>query len=372
MKKQLPVQQRSRWLAKTLSVLREEWHSKRADCFERVICGLLNSRRLGIAAIGRHLPGETSIKHSIKAVDRSLSSELDLVPLWRYFLGQCRPAGGRRLELALDWTDLGGALESLVLAAPHDGRALPVAWTSFIKGEYSRSRNAVETTLCRLICGLVDGPKPLLLMDRGFARARLFRALGRHQIPFIVRIKRGTYIMRGEEKRELRKMRVARGQVRDLGEVELGIDARVPVRVVLAWGQGRGKKQPKEPWVIATSLPASEYSGAQVAAAYTRRFNIEQNFRDHKSLRFGLQMRAVNIASPKRWDALLAVAAVAAWVFTNLGRHIETTKQHLSFRANTAKHRTHSLHFLGMHFVDKFREWSKLRLGAQQFITPFS
>jgi hypothetical protein len=93
--------------------------------------------RLGVAAIGRSLPGNTTCKHRIKAVDRFLGNQaIDLTSLWRSLLA-CACVHGNRLFLLLDWTDLDGQHEALVAAVAFAGRALPAAWTTSRKGIYT-------------------------------------------------------------------------------------------------------------------------------------------------------------------------------------------------------------------------------------------
>jgi hypothetical protein len=71
-----------------------------------LVFGLLRSPRLGVASLGRALPGPAAEKHRIKRVDRFLGNR-------RLQVGKCvRPlvqaiAGTRkRLFVAIAWTDL--------------------------------------------------------------------------------------------------------------------------------------------------------------------------------------------------------------------------------------------------------------------------
>src|SRR5579864_6853050 len=122
----------------------KSWDKRRADCFSRLVAGLMRGGRLGVAAIGRHVPADTSDKHRIKSVDRFLGNDaIELSGLWLSLLALAC-SGGSRVFVLLDWTDLGDGFEVLVAAVAFGGRAVPVAWATAKKGQYLRSRNAME------------------------------------------------------------------------------------------------------------------------------------------------------------------------------------------------------------------------------------
>jgi hypothetical protein len=58
------------------------------------------------------------------------------------------------------------------------------------------------------------------------------------------------------------------------------------------------EKGMKEPWCLATSLHGA--TAAQVVALDSRRFTIEESFRDTKDLRFGMGLSSMSIAEPAR------------------------------------------------------------------------
>lgn len=77
--------------------------------------------------------------------------------------------------MLLDWTDLGDGFEALVAAVALGGRAVPVAWATAKKGQHTRSRNAMESTLCKLVKALLPPRVELVIVaDRGFGRGSFF------------------------------------------------------------------------------------------------------------------------------------------------------------------------------------------------------
>src|SRR5579863_5843760 len=111
------------------------WDQRRSSCLARMVVGLMQGGRLGVAAIGRHLQTKTTDKHHIKSVDRFLGNQaLDLTVLWRS-LASLASHQRRRLFVLVDWTDLHhDRFEALVAAVSYGGRALPIAWATAKKG----------------------------------------------------------------------------------------------------------------------------------------------------------------------------------------------------------------------------------------------
>lgn len=95
---------------------------------------------------------------------------------------------------------------------------------------------------------------------------------------------------------------------------------------------------------------------------------IEHNFRDHKSLRFGFQLRSVRRTTPARYDRLFAIAALAMLLLVNLGAYVEWHGLQHGFKGNTDPQRTHSLLRLGLAFMTRLHlRRPRLRLLAWAF-----
>jgi hypothetical protein len=335
------------------SALVKKWDARRANCFALLVVALMRSRRLGVAAIGRSIPSNTTDKHHIKAVDRFLGNDkVDLPTLWEALLNTAAQ-GQRRLFVLLDWTDLhDGVHESLVASVSFGGRALPVAWSTSAKGLYWKSRNKLESGLCVAIKGLLPpGVELVIVADRGYCRASLLKGLKRAGIKFIIRIRKDVHLIQGRGRGPVGNRAIERGHVRDLTDAQFGADARVDIRCVITFGKGPRGKAPKQPWYLVTNLEPSELKAGTVVEAYKLRMRIEENFRDFKSMRFGFQLRSVRLSTAARYDRLLAVAAVALLLLVHIGQRVEALGLHRRFKANTSPKRTHSLFQLGMAFL---------------------
>ncbi len=97
----------------------------------------------------------------------------------------------------------------------------------------------------------------------------------------------------------------------------------------------------KEAWHLATSY--GDKTAAEIVALYSKRFTIEESFRDQKNLRFGMGLSETRISTPERRDRLLLVSAIAIALLTLLGAAGEAIGIDKYLKTNTVKHRTLSL-----------------------------
>lgn len=331
------------------------WDQRTGACLGRLVYALLQSRRLGVAALGRYRPTKTTTKHHIKAVDRFLGNPtMDLSLLFGSFLLFLCP-GLSRVFVLLDWTDLhDGEHEVLVAAISFGGRSLPIAWSTWKKGHYLRSRNKVESTLCALVQSLLPSSTELCIVaDRGFGRASFLKALSRLGISYVIRFKKDIHLL--SEKGERILPCLHRGQTRDLPSVFFGRQAQWSARCILTWGRSGNKAYPKEPWFLVTNLSPEALCAHHVVFAYRRRMRIEHAFRDHKSFRFGFALRHLTLSSAKRYDHVLAISTLALLILMLLGKKAEALGIAKTFRANTVKTRTHSLFLLGLFLLHRLK-----------------
>lgn len=350
------------------------WDQRRALCLGTLVYALMRGGRLGVAEIARHVPTDTTDKHHIKQVDRFLGNEkVDLYALWTALLALAA-ADAERLYVLVDWSDLGCGFEVLKATVSYGGRSQPVAWVTTRKGHYDRSRNVFESNFCKVIkAHLPVGVELVIVADRGFGRASFFRALRRAGIHYIIRIRKDVHLIHGRGKGPVENRSIQRGRVRDLVDARYGEDARLTVRCVITFGHGTKRRKPKRPWYLVTSLSPEALAADDVVKAYATRMRIEHNFRDHKSMRFGFQLRSVRLTTTDRYDRLLAIAAVAMLLLVNLGAYVERRGLHQRFKANTDPRRTHSLLHLGLAFLLRVcLRAPKVRLFRYAFAEPLA
>ena len=96
-----------------------------------------------------------------------------------------------------------------------------------------------------------------------------------------------------------------------------------------------------EPWLLATSLPTKTAAACKrIVRAYTTRMQIEEGFRDIKSVRFGLGYRLSRSKIVQRIETLLLIALLAMLIAWIIGLSTLNNDTHRRYQANTVKTRT--------------------------------
>ena len=238
----------------------------------------------------------------------------------------------RLLGLAIDWTMFDTMLPSgekmryqvlcIARLRPRKGRAIPLPQLAYDRDDLGeRSQNQLEQdALLAVTRALPESVRPVILADRGFHRASFIRWLQKHDLHYVVRIKKGSCITEEDGRRwKLGEEGLGPGQLRFACGVRYGLYHGRPrddlwINVALCWRVPKSKardprrKVPAEPWYLATS-----FTSAKVAAAwYWQRGWIEQSFKDSKS-RFS--MAEARVGSPERLSRLLAALTIAlSWL----------------------------------------------------------
>lgn len=98
-----------------------------------------------------------------------------------------------------------------------------------------------------------------------------------------------------------------------------------------------GRSAAKEPWLIFSST--DDFKPREIMKLYRRRMQIEQNFRDEKSERFGFGLRASYSRSAGRMLVLSLLATLSTIVLWLVGYEAENKGLHLRYQANSIKSR---------------------------------
>ncbi len=166
-----------------------------------------------------------------------------------------------------------------------------------------------------VIRALPLGIQPVILADRGFARATFLEWLQQQHLDYIVRIDKGTCIAEPDGRRwKLGEEALHPGDVDFHPLVRYGLHHGRPreryTYLALTWRlprhQQRDRRQakPEQPWYLATNQPIA----AQAVAWYRQRFWIEESFKDAKS-RF--RLKYAQIGCPQRLTRLLMALTIA-------------------------------------------------------------
>lgn len=323
-------------------VFGEGLHDKRVLSLAFATLGVIHAASLSVYAIGQALAQArgTQGKHGVKQVDRLLSNTgicaWELFALWVPFvLGQ-----RTRAVVNMDWTDFEADDHTTLMISlvTGHGRSTPLVWMTVQKSVLKGMRNEVEdAVLGRLREVLPSGVKVTVLADRGFGDQNLYALLTQLGFDYVVRFRQGIAVTSTEgERRKAADWVPEAGRARKLSQARVTAQLTQVGAVVCV-----KKKGMKEPWCLATSH--DELSAAQIIRLYSRRFTIEEGFRDVKDLRFGMGLSSFRMAEPERRDRMWLLAAMACALLTLLGAAGESLGLERYLKANTDKRRTYSL-----------------------------
>ncbi|REL25917.1 IS4 family transposase [Thalassotalea euphylliae] len=319
---------------------------------------LIDSNRLTLTDIGRHLEGKAFSKNKIKRIDRFLNNDhlqRELIDIYRAL---AKPVISQLpyLVIAVDWSGCCGSNYHLLRASLLvDGRSMTL-YNMVVEEKDKETRTTHQLFLSRLSHILAGHAKVYITSDGGFLTPWYAEVLA-HGWDFIGRL-RGTMKCQLKQQptqwqtlAQLRKD--ASCTPKNLGSARLTQHSKTGCQASLHLYQGehrgrRGKSRftkddkmyrnlAHEPWLIATS--DAELTSREVINLYAKRMQIEQNFRDDKSEQYGFSWRFSRTMGIKRMSILCLIACVASLVLWLIGFEAERRKWHFRFQANTVRKR---------------------------------
>ncbi|EBL3322363.1 IS4 family transposase [Salmonella enterica subsp. enterica] len=334
-------------------------HKYRQNALLDATIALINGASLTLTSIGRYLPGTAQVKNKIKRVDRLRGNESlhrniplifrNIIAMLTSQLSLC--------VIAVDWNGY-PSQEHHVLRASLicDGRSIPLLrW--IVPSEKQQNAKVQQAFLNTLAEAVNPEARVIIVTDAGFQNA-WFRHIESLGWDFIGRI-RGNIQMRLEAKGEYwfrRQELQASSKPEYLGPGTLARSeyARCDGHFYLHKKEPKGRKNKrsrcgiarpsqlkdaspaaKEPWLIFSST--DDFKPRVIMKLYSRRMQIEQNFRDEKSERFGFGLRASYSRSAGRVLALSLLATLSTIVLWLVGYHAENKGLHLRYQANSVR-----------------------------------
>lgn len=350
------------------SLMGDHLHAKRVLSLASGVVGAVHAAALGVRAIGLGLAEVVGLekKHAVKQVDRLLSNQG--IDVWEEFAVWVPFVIGARTEalVALDWTEFDDDDQMtlcLNLVTSH-GRATPLMWMTVKKSELAEQRNAHEDKLlARLAEVAPEHVEITILADRGFGDQARYDNIEGLGLKFIIRFRECIHVaVDGGELRQASELVPRNGRTKVIADAEV-TRKRTPVPAVVLVK----KAKMQEAWCLATNH--NKMTGAQVVAAYGRRFTIEENFRDSKDPRFGFGMSASRISRPDRRDRLFFISALAIVLLTILGAAGEDLGIDRYLKVNTSKRRQLSLLRQGLEWYALIPMMERTRL--RKLMTKF-
>lgn len=281
-----------------------------------LVAAALRTERPNLAALGRRLAGLTTAKSAIKRVWRFTDNHrIEVADAMAGVIAHLVRKRKKRLIVSFDWTEV-RHFHTLMAAACIGGRAVPLLWASYPAWKLTRSQNALEEGLLRLLRTLIPESVPVVILaDRGFGRAEWAAVCQELGFRYLVRIKPAVTIACSRYRGVLSRYPVRKGIAHVLRGVLYRKDARVTHNIVVRWREGLPKKR-DEPWYLMTDL---EGRAERLCQLYGRRMSVQELFRDHKSRRNGFALRNTRIQKVERFDRFLLILALAYILLVGLG-----------------------------------------------------
>jgi hypothetical protein len=312
------------------------WRKTQHTNLAQLLCALLQRPRLCLSELARAWPRPDQPLHGrLKRLMRFLDNRrLDEAALFRRFLKlsyrvgeDLPPLVGQPplLPILLDTTYF-ESFAALVAAVPCGSRALPVALTTYHRTELTAffapttvadlSQNQIEELLLAwLVDDLVSAALcPVVVADRGFARASRFRWFQARQRHFVIRIDAETCVQPqpdGAPTPVAMAIALRPGQRAWYPTATYHREERRPVSLLAVWDHGQ-----QAPWYLATTLP----DAVTTEMCYRWRMRIECATRDEKTgvlLREGDDHHAIR--SLPHLHRLLLARCLAEWLCALVG-----------------------------------------------------
>ncbi|SVI00692.1 ISSfl3 ORF [Shigella flexneri] len=335
-------------------------HQYRQNAIIDSAAALVGGASLSLTSIGRHLPGPARVKDKIKRVDCLLGNKRlhNDIPLIFKNITSMMTNKLSWCVIAVDWSGY-PFQEYHVLRASLlcDGRSIPLMSQVFPS---KKNNEAVEIAFLDALSGAISPrTRVVIVTDAGFQSA-WFRHIKSQGWDFIGRIRGVVKFRLDSDKDKWLDIKICRGssEAKYLGTGTLARKKRSQCeghfylykhspkgrksrrargRPGLPTTEKEQKAAGREPWLIFSNT--AEFNAKKIMKLYSRRMQIEQNFRDEKSERFGFGLRASRSRRGERFLVLSLLVTLASIVLWLLGYHFENKGFHLKYQANSLKKR---------------------------------
>lgn len=321
-------------------------HKKTRESLKTHVNSLLaNETKLSLSSIGRNLPGSASEKSKINMTWRFLCNkriETNTRPIYRDIFKNFL-SGLDELIIAVDWSGCCSHDNYLLRASlVFEGRSIVIY--NEVHPQKMLAKEQVHNAFLKNLSSILPGNKPVVIITDGGFKTPWFSAIQKLGWYFVGRI-RGKFSYKLKERNDWLGIeelysQTCPGESLFIGACELGKKAyktRSNGVIVTHWEskKGRKSKSPRypdvekryselnsEPWVIFSNLHQNEHFSNEkdlarfvkvVKNIYAKRMQIEQNFRDDKSIRYGFGWRLSGTNNPSKINVLLLLVAVASF-----------------------------------------------------------
>lgn len=339
-------------------------HALRRPLFEVAVTALMSGCKLSLTRLARATMGCGQLKAALKRIDRLIGCpriEQESCAIAKALLGTSTRSK-QPLVIAVDWSAVspGGTFVELraVLSWLGMGRGLTIYQKVYSEKLQGNAR-AERELLDRLSQWIAPGQPVIIVSDAGF-RKPWFARVQAHGWSWIGRV-RGVSQLRQEEGPWAKLSTCFKQATARAGrwtDCQLTRRHRWPCDVVLVKHRPKGgarydrpghgsthkaraeaRQAAQEPWVLAVSKDLRGFRPEEIVAMYATRMQIEECFRDSKSVTLGMGLEIARSRTALRLQALLLINRLAAFLLWHIGQLAEAEGWHRRFRATTRQAR---------------------------------
>lgn len=320
-----------------------------------LVYGLIKSKKIGVASIGRGMKSKTSVKHNIKRVARYLKNERIDIKKSLKKLQEIICKDSNRLVILLDWTTISNyGYQVLKATIIGDGRGLPIAFKTYSEGEIKKRQTEYEKKFLDYLKTVTREDQEVIIVgDRGFGlKPGLLKYIESIGFYYVMRNKEDYIIKNDSYKGKISDFKTKIGHVYTLKNVEWPDlqnrpkkikEKRITSDIVITHKRGCKKR-----WVLSTNN--KKLSTDEIIKIYYKRMTIEETFKDEKNIRQGYGLKKMRLSSPDRYDKMLLIICYSYLLITLFGLYMERNNMHKKLMPNTVKYRSYSLFQVGHHY----------------------
>jgi len=375
-------------------------HKKRLDCINDGVSALLKSKKLTLTALGRHCDTNAVMRSNIRKFDRLLGNQKLHAEIPQFYMtmnSQFWPTQTRPW-IHVDWSCLSSKQNLYVLRASlsMQGRGLVVYEEVHDKAKENHHPTH-KVFLHNLKKVLPASQAPVLVTDAGF-RGKWFKEVRRLGYDFIGRLRNNNLVKLGDQQSWMKSKSLynhASTTPKHLGSGLLTLRNKLACQFVIYKGKKKYRKKltktrkisrasksrrhalsGEEPWLLVTSLNDSRMLANHVVRIYSQRMQIEENFRDTKSQRYGFGLNESGTKTPARMAVLLLLAAIATLSCWLVGLTVKRNGKAANYQAHSSSFTSVlSIVYLGCEAIRsgykivKYQFYEALRLLCQLPLT---
>jgi hypothetical protein len=379
-------------LHKVLSIALPFIHLKRLTVLLQAVDSLLQGKKLSLSHLGRCIQNGAKERHNIRKVDRLLANK-HLHKEIKYFYQAINLLLIQKIKepvITVDWSPVNKNKDNHILRASINlkGRSHTIYQRVHPQEEVNSSK-AEKQFLNDLRSILPPDVTPIIVTDSGY-RCPWFKEVERLGMNWVGRIRnKNSFRQLGEKlwQSTYDLYQKATTLPRYLGKVYLTKTSALECHLVIVRKGSKGRKKLNrngsycqsteskrcskrqiEPWLLATSLEVTQLSAKKIVAYYEKRMQIEQEFRDIKSHRYGFGLRYSGTTQIQRIEVLLLIATLATLACWLISLAAQRKKMHLDFQANSIKTRqVLSVIYLACQIYKRFILFKESELMASFF-----